>query len=157
MVHHIAAVQIEYNPFSLDIEQNGLLTACRELGVAVVCYAPLGRGFLTGQIKSPDDFPEGDIRRFLPRFSPENFPRNLKIVDALADIARAKGVSVSTLTLAWLLAQGEDIIPIPGTTKTKNLDTNVQALSITLAPEENRRIRELVEAARVSGGRYHAA
>ena len=157
MVHHIAAVQIEYNPFSLDIEQNGLLTACRELGVAVVCYAPLGRGFLTGQIKSPNDFPEGDIRRFLPRFSEENFPRNLKIVDALADIARDKGVSVSTLTLAWLLAQGEDIIPIPGTTKTKNLDINVQALSITLAPEENRRIRELVEAAGVSGGRYHAA
>ena len=157
MVHHIAAVQIEYNPFSLDIEQNGLLTACRDLGVAVVCYAPLGRGFLTGQIKSPNDFPEGDIRRFLPRFSEENFPRNLKIVDALADIARDKGVSVSTLTLAWLLAQGEDIIPIPGTTKTKNLDINVQALSITLAPEENRRIRELVEAAGVSGGRYHAA
>jgi aryl-alcohol dehydrogenase-like predicted oxidoreductase len=157
MVHHIAAVQIEYNPFSLDIEQNGLLTACRELGVAVVCYAPLGRGFLTGQIKSPDDFPEGDIRRFLPRFSPENFPQNLKIVDALEDIASAKGVSVSALTLAWLLAQGDDIIPIPGTTKSKNLDTNVQALSITLAPEENRMIREVVEAAGVLGGRYHAA
>jgi aryl-alcohol dehydrogenase-like predicted oxidoreductase len=157
MVHHIAAVQIEYNPFSLDIEQNGLLTACRELGVAVVCYAPLGRGFLTAHIKSPDDFPEGDIRRLLPRFSPENFPRNLKIVDALEDIARAKGVSVSALTLAWLLAQGDDIIPIPGTTKPKNLDTNIQALSITLAPEENRRIREVVEAAGVSGGRYHTA
>ncbi|GAD95782.1 hypothetical protein SS1G_10900 [Paecilomyces variotii No. 5] len=156
-VHHIAAVQIEYNPFSLDIEQNGLLAACRELGVAVVCYSPLGRGFLTGQLKSPDDFPEGDIRRFLPRFSPENFPRNLKIVDALQDIASTKNVSVSALSLAWLLAQGDDIIPIPGTTKAKNLDTNIQALSITLTPEENKRIRDVVEAAGVSGGRYHAA
>ncbi|KAJ5802370.1 uncharacterized protein N7503_004820 [Penicillium pulvis] len=156
-VHHIAAVQIEYNPFSLDIEQNGLLSACRELGVAVVCYAPLGRGFLTGQLKSPDDFPEGDIRRFLPRFSPENFPRNLKIVQALEDIAEAKATNVSSLALAWLLAQGDDIIPIPGTTKAKNLDTKIQALSITLTPEENTRIRELVESAGVSGGRYHAA
>lgn len=156
-VHHIAAVQIEYNPFSLDIEQNGLLAACRELGVAVVCYAPLGRGFLTGQLKSPDDFPEGDIRRFLPRFSRENFPRNLKIVDALEDIARVKGASVSALTLAWLLAQGIDIIPIPGTTKPKNLDTNIQALSITPTPEENKWIREVVETADVSGERYHAA
>lgn len=156
-IHHIAAVQIEYNPFSLDIEQNGLLAACRELSVAVVCYAPLGRGFLTGQLKSPDDFPEGDIRRFLPRFSPENFTKNLKIVDAVEQIAKSKGVSTSALALAWLLAQGDDIIPIPGTTKTKNLDTNIQSLSVTLTPEENKQIRDVVEAAGVSGGRYHAA
>ncbi|KAJ5985836.1 hypothetical protein N7522_013032 [Penicillium canescens] len=156
-IHHIAAVQIEYNPFSLDIEHNGLLAACRELGVAVICYAPLGRGFLTGQLKSPDDFPEGDIRRFLPRFSPENFTKNLKIVDALEVIAESKGVSISALALAWLLAQGDDIIPIPGTTKPTNLDTNIRALSVTLTPEENKRIRDVVEAAGVSGGRYHAA
>ncbi|CAI7678990.1 unnamed protein product [Penicillium pancosmium] len=156
-IHHINAVQIEYNPFSLDIEQNGLLAACRELGVAVVCYAPLGRGFLTGQLKSPDDFPEGDIRRFLPRFSPENFPKNLEIVNAIERIAKPKGVSVSALALGWLLAQGNDIIPIPGTTKPKNLDTNIQALSVTLTPEEVKQIRDLVEAAGISGGRYHAA
>ena len=156
-IHHIAAVQIEYNPFSLEIEQNGLLAACRELGVAVFCYAPLGRGFLTGQLKSPDDFPEGDIRRFLPRFSAENFPKNLKIVDSLGEIAKAKGVGVSTLAIAWLLAQGQDIIPIPGTTKSNNLDTNIQALTLTLTEEEKKKIRDVVEAAGVSGGRYHAA
>lgn len=134
-----------------------MLAACRELGVAVVCYAPLGRGFLTGQLKSPDDFPEGDIRRFLPRFSPENFPKNLEIVNAIERIAKPKGVSVSALALGWLLAQGNDIIPIPGTTKPKNLDTNIQALSVTLTPEEVKQIRDLVEAAGISGGRYHAA
>lgn len=156
-IHHIAAVQIEYNPFSLEIEENGLLAACRELGVAVVCYAPLGRGFLTGKLKSPDDFPEGDIRRYLPRFSPENFPNNLKIVDAVEKIAESKGVSVSALALAWLLAQGDDIIPIPGTTKAKNLDANIQAFSVSLTAEENKKIRDIVEAAGVAGGRYHAA
>lgn len=156
-VHHISAVQIEYNPFSLDIEQNGLLEACRELGVAVVCYSPLGRGFLTGQFRSPDDFPEGDIRRFLPRFSPENFPKNLKIVEAFEEIARAKNVKVGSLSLAWLLSQGNDIIPIPGTTKPANLDANIEALSITVTTEENAKIRAVVEAADVAGGRYHAA
>lgn len=125
--------------------------------MAVVCYAPLGRGFLTGQLKSSDDFPEGDIRRFLPRFSPENFPNNLKIVNAVEKIAESKGVSVSALALAWLLAQGDDIIPIPGTTKAKNLDSNIQAFSVTLAAEENKKIRDIVEAAGVAGGRYHAA
>jgi aryl-alcohol dehydrogenase-like predicted oxidoreductase len=141
----------------LDIEQNGLLDACRELGVAVVCYAPLGRGFLTGHFKSADDFPEGDIRRLLPRFSKDNFPNNLKVVEAFEEIARSKGANVSALTLAWLLAQGDDIIPIPGTTKPRNLETNIQALSITLTPEENAKIRAVVETAGVSGERYHVA
>jgi aryl-alcohol dehydrogenase-like predicted oxidoreductase len=150
-------VQIEYNPFSLDIEQNGLLAACRKLGVAVVCYAPLGRGFLTGHFMSPDDFPEGDVRRLLPRFSKENFPKNLAVVQAFEEIAQSKGVNVSSLALAWLLAQGDDIIPIPGTTKPKNLDINIQALSITLTPKENAQIRNVVETAGVAGERYHAA
>jgi aryl-alcohol dehydrogenase-like predicted oxidoreductase len=123
----------------------------------VVCYAPLGRGFLTGKFKSPDDFPEGDIRRLLPRFSTENFPRNLQIVEALAEIAASKGVDVSALALAWLLAQGEYIIPIPGTTKPRNLDTNIQALSVTLTLEEEKKIRAVVETAGIAGGRYHAA
>lgn len=125
--------------------------------MAVVCYAPLGRGFLTGQFKSPDDFPEGDIRRFLPRFSKDNFPKNLKVVEAFEEIAQSKGVNVGALALAWLLDQGDDIIPIPGTTKPKNLDTNISALSITLTPEENAKIRAVVETAGVSGGRYHVA
>lgn len=123
----------------------------------MVCYAPLGRGFLTGHFKSVDDFPEGDIRRLLPRFSKDNFPKNLKVVEAFEEIAQSKGVAVGALALAWLLAQGDDIIPIPGTTKRKNLDTNIQALSITLTPEENTKIRAAVETAGVSGGRYHVA
>ena len=150
-------MQVEYNPFSLEIEENGLLAACRELGVAVVCYSPLGRGLLTGQLKSPDDFTEGDIRRFLPRFTAENFPRNLEIVDILKRIARGKGIDMSTLTLAWLLFQGSDIIPIPGTTKTANLDSNILALTNPLTAQENKAIRDVVSAAAVSGERYHAA
>ena len=125
--------------------------------MAVVCYAPLGRGFLTGRFKSADDFPEGDIRRLLPRFSKDNFPKNLKVVEAFEEIAQSKGANVGALALAWLLAQGDDIIPIPGTTKPKNLDTNISALSITLTPEENAKIRTVVETAGVSGERYHAA
>jgi aryl-alcohol dehydrogenase-like predicted oxidoreductase len=115
-VHHIDAVQIEYSPFSLDIEspQIGLLKACRELGVAVVGYSPLGRGFLTGTIKSPADLQDGDGRKtILPRFSEENFPKNLVLAEQLEELARQKNVTPSQLVLAWILAQGNDIIPIP--------------------------------------------
>jgi aryl-alcohol dehydrogenase-like predicted oxidoreductase len=108
-------VQLEYSPFALDIESTeiGILETCRELGIAVVAYSPLGRGFLTGQIKSPDDFEDGDFRKHAPRYSKENFPKNLKLVQTLQDIADKKGCSAGQLSLAWLLAQGPDIIPIP--------------------------------------------
>jgi hypothetical protein len=108
-------VQLEYSPFALDIESTeiGILKICRELGIAVVAYSPLGRDFLTGQLKSPDDFEEGDSRKHAPRYSKENFPENLKLVQTLQDIAEKKGCSVGQLSLAWLLAQGFDIIPIP--------------------------------------------
>jgi aryl-alcohol dehydrogenase-like predicted oxidoreductase len=114
-VHHIDAVQLEYSPFALDIESPsiGILETCRELGIAVVAYSPLGRGFLTGQIKSPDDFEEDDFRKHVPRFNNENFPKNLKLVDSLQEISRKKGCTSGQLSLAWLLGQGEDIIPIP--------------------------------------------
>lgn len=107
-VHHIDAVQIEYSPFSLDIEseQIGLLKTCRELGVAVVAYSPIGRGMITGAIKSPDDFEDGDFRKMAPRFSKENFPKNLELVDGMKKLADKKGCTPSQLTLAWLLAQG---------------------------------------------------
>jgi len=107
-VHPITAVQIEYSPWALDIEseQIGLLKACRELGVAVVSYSPIGRGMLSGQIRSPDDLEEGDFRTFAPRFSKENFPKNLKLVDQITQIANKKGCTAAQLTLAWLLAQG---------------------------------------------------
>ena len=115
-VHPIAAVQIEYSPFTMDIEdpQIALLQTCRELGVATVAYSPLGRGMLTGQYRSNKDFEEGDWRRVAPRFSDENFPKNLQLVDKLGAIAKGKGCTTGQLTLAWLLAQGEDIFPIPG-------------------------------------------
>src|SRR6185437_12096764 len=125
-VHPVACVQIEYSPFSLDIERDeiGLLKTCRELGVAIVCYAPLGRGMLTGQYKSPDDFAENDFRRIVPRFSKENFSKNLELVNQITTLAKKKGCTPGQLTLAWTLAQGDDFIPIPGTSKIKNLEEN---------------------------------
>lgn len=158
-VHPISAVQIEYSPFSMDIEdpQINLLNVCRELGVAVVAYSPLGRGFVTGQYKSPDDFEEGDFRRMSPRFSPENFPKNLKLVDEISALAKKKGCTSGQLTLAWLMAQGEDIIPIPGTKKIKYLEENLRAVDVTLTEEENREIRKAVESAEVHGARYPEA
>jgi aryl-alcohol dehydrogenase-like predicted oxidoreductase len=115
-VHPIAAVQVEYSPFSTEIEDPkiGLLEACRELGVAIVGYCPLSRGLLSGQIKSRNDFEECDIRQYYPRFSDENFPRNLAIVAELEKIAKDLGCTPGQLTLAWLLSQGDDIFPIPG-------------------------------------------
>ncbi|KAG8410808.1 hypothetical protein J3458_016896 [Metarhizium acridum] len=115
-VHPITAIQVEYSPFSVDIEspQIDVLRTARELGVAVVAYAPLGRGILTGQIRSPDDFSDNDFRKNLPRFSKENFPKNLELVNKIGSIASTKGCTPGQLTLAWLLAQGHDIFPIPG-------------------------------------------
>lgn len=113
-VAHVDAVQMEYSPFSLEIEkaQFGLLQAARELGVAIVAYSPIGRGMLGGAIRSPKDFEEGDFRVYSPRFSEENFPKNLELVDKLSGIAKEKGVTPSQLTLAWILAQGEDFFPV---------------------------------------------
>uniref|UniRef100_A0A0D6R4I7 NADP-dependent oxidoreductase domain-containing protein n=1 Tax=Araucaria cunninghamii TaxID=56994 RepID=A0A0D6R4I7_ARACU len=158
-VVHIDAVQIEYSPFTMDIEssQIGLLEACRELGVATVAYSPLGRGFLTGSIRSPDDFEEGDFRTFAPRFSKENFHKNLELVDTLKDIADAKGCTPGQLTLAFLMAQGNDIIPIPGTTKVKNFDENLASLKVEITDEDNKKIRHAIENAEVQGGRYPEA
>ncbi|CAF1242039.1 unnamed protein product [Adineta steineri] len=155
-VHPIACVQIEYSPFSLDIERDeiGLLKTCRELGVALVCYSPLGRGLFTGQYKSPDDFEEGDFRRLQPRFSKENFPKNLVLVDQLTALAKQKGCTAGQLTLAWILAQGDDFIPIPGTSKIKNLEENAGAAQIKLSKEEVKEIRDACEKADVQGDRY---
>lgn len=155
-VHPISAVQIEYSPFATDIEfpDIGLLKTCRELGVTIVAYSPLGRGMLTGAYKSPADFEEGDFRTFAPRFSAENFPKNLQLVDHINEIAKKKGCTAGQLTLAWLLAQGPDIIPIPGTKKIKYLEENVAALNVKLASSENTEIRKAVEDAQVHGERY---
>lgn len=158
-VHHIDAVQIEYSPFATDIEDPkiALLKTCRELGVATVAYSPLARGFVTGQYQSPNDFEENDFRRMSPRFSEENFPKNLVLVDGLKKLAQKKGVTPGQLTLAWLLAQGDDIIPIPGTKKIKYLEENMGALDVKLTKDENDEIRHLVDNAEVHGERYPAA
>ncbi|KAJ3573319.1 hypothetical protein NP233_g2515 [Leucocoprinus birnbaumii] len=120
-VHPITAYQVEYSPFTLDIEDEkiALLKTCRELGITVVAYAPLGRGLLTGQYRSPDDFEDGDVRKYLPRFSKDNFPNVLKIADGIAEIGKAHNATAGQVSLAWVLAQGKDVIPIPGTRKVK--------------------------------------
>ncbi|KAH8082762.1 putative aldo-keto reductase [Filobasidium floriforme] len=155
---HIDAVQLEYSPFALECEADddryGVLKACRELGTAIVAYSPLGRGLLTGQFRSPDDFEDGDFRKYTPRFSKENFPKNLEIVDKIEQLAKKKNVTPGQLTLAWLLAQGDDIFPIPGTKKIKYLEENVGGADVKLSKEEVDEIRQVVEAAEVAGGRY---
>lgn len=155
-VHQISAVQQEYSPFSLEIEKSetNLPRTCQELGVAVVAYSPLGRGLLTGTIKGPEDLEEGDWRRTAPRFSAENFPKNLELVNELKAIASRKGCTIGQLVLAWLLQQSECIIPIPGTKRTKYFDENIGALEIDLKDEEVREIRTAVEMADVQGERY---
>jgi len=154
-VHPIAAVQIEYSLFSLDIEREeiGLKKACEELGVAIVAYSPLGRGLLTGQYKSRKDFLEGDNRLNHPRFSEENFSKNLELVYKVEKLAEKKGVTPGQLALAWLLKQGKNVISIPGTRQIKYLEENVGALKVELTDEETKYIRETAEKAEVFGER----
>ncbi|KAL1890301.1 hypothetical protein Sste5346_008303 [Sporothrix stenoceras] len=158
-IHPVTAFQIEYSPFCLDIEspQIALLQACKELGIAVVSYSPLGRGMLTGQLRSPDQLEKGDFRTFAPRFSKENFPKNLKLVDELTTIAQKKGITSGQLSLAWLLKQWEHVLPIPGTKKTKYYDENMGALDVTLTDEEVAEVRKAIEATEVVGQRYPQA
>ncbi|KAJ2822223.1 hypothetical protein GGI24_004005 [Coemansia furcata] len=153
-VHPIAAVQLEYSPWTTHIETNGLLDTCRELGVTVVAYSPLGRGFMTGQIRSIDDLDKDDWRRTNPRFKPEHFANNLKLVDAFEDLAKKRGCKAGQIALAWLLAQEKNLIVIPGTKRIKYLDENLGAGQITLTEEEIETLRGYVDAANVQGERY---
>lgn len=154
-VHQIHAYQIEYSPFSMDIEnpETNLLRTCRELGIATVAYSPLGRGMLTGQYQSIDDFDENDFRRSIPRFSKDNFSRNLRLVDTLKAVADKKGCTSGQLSLAWLMNQGDDIFPIPGTKRIKYLEENMDALNVSLTLEEDKQIRHAIERAEVYGTR----
>lgn len=155
-VHPISAVQVEYNPWDLDIENDDgthLLATCRELGVATVAYSPLGRGILTGQIRSREDLAPDDFRRQLDRYNEENFAKNLAVVDQLAETARVKSVSTGQLALAWVMKQGNDIIPIPGTKRIQYLEENLGAVHVELSDVEERQIREKVNAAGISGHR----
>ncbi|KAJ5273587.1 NADP-dependent oxidoreductase domain-containing protein [Penicillium angulare] len=158
-VHPIAALQIEYSPFALDIEspQTDLLKTCRELGVAVVAYSPIGRGLLTGDFKKFEDFPENDWRRILPKYQPEHFPKIVELVEGVKKVAQAHGATPSQVSIAWLLAQGSDIIPIPGTRSHQRMDENTNSALLKLSDEELKDIRELVERTKVEGDRYAAA
>jgi aryl-alcohol dehydrogenase-like predicted oxidoreductase len=139
----------------MDIErpETGLLATCRELGIATVAYSPLGRGMLTGRYKSIDDFDENDFRRSIPRFSRENFPRNLHLVKTLQAIAERNNCTSGQLVLAWMMTQGEDIFPIPGTKRIEYFEENMGAYAVRLSDEENREIREAIQRAEVHGTR----
>ena len=155
-MHPITAVQIEYSPFTTDIEHPTiqLLATCRELGVATVAYSPLGRGFLTGAYKSRADFDPSDFRLMFPRFSEENFPKNLQLVEKLKEVADRKACTPGQLTLAWLLGKGPDVFPIPGTKKIKYLEENWAALGVVLDPSETEEVDRAVKEADVQGLRY---
>jgi len=154
-VHPIIALQTEYSLWTLDPEPE-VLPKCRSLGVAFVAYSPLGRGFLTGAFKSPDDFDADDTRRNHPRFQGENFTRNLELVKKVKQLAAEAGISASQLALAWVLAQGEDIVPIPGTKRRKYLEENAAAVDVTLAPELIEELRNIFPPEAAAGERYAA-
>ena len=153
-VHPIAALQSEYSLWTRDPEQNGMLAACRELGVALVAYSPLGRGFLTGAISKPEDFEADDYRRHSPRFQGDNFAKNLALVEAVKQLAQARGCTPSQLALAWVLAQGQDIVPIPGTKRRRYLEENLAALSIQLSAEERAALDRAFPLDAAAGNRY---
>lgn len=155
-VHPIASVQSEYSLWTRDPE-DGVLDTCRELGIGFLAYSPLGRGFLTGQIKSPSDFAPDDFRRLSPRFQGENFQKNLDLVARIEELSRAKGCTPSQLALAWLLAQADFIVPIPGTKRRRYLEENVGALAVRLSPEELARIDAALPKGAAVGTRYPAA
>jgi aryl-alcohol dehydrogenase-like predicted oxidoreductase len=152
-VHPIAALQTEYSLWSRDVEAE-LLPTCRELGLAFVAYSPLGRGFLTGQFKTIEDLPANDRRRAFPRFQGENFQKNLDLVNEVSEIAKTKGCTPGQLALAWVLAQGNDIIPIPGTKRMKYLEENVAALSVRLSTDELAALDAILPPGIASGMRY---
>jgi aryl-alcohol dehydrogenase-like predicted oxidoreductase len=154
-VHPIAALQNEYSLWTRDPE-DGALPVCRELGITLVAYSPLGRGFLTGQIRSTADFAPDDFRRSNPRFMGENFQKNLQLVAKVQELARQKGCTAGQLALTWVMAQGDDIVPIPGTKRRKNLEENLGALNVRLSAKELAEIEAIVPKGSFVGARYPA-
>ena len=152
-VHPISALQTEYSLWSRDVEEE-ILPAIRELGIGLVAYSPLGRGFLSGRIRSVDDLEENDFRRDNPRFQSENFQKNFELVERVEELAAAKGCTAAQIALAWVLAQGEDIVPIPGTTRVKNLEENVAALDVELTDEELGDLEAVFPKGVAAGDRY---
>ena len=152
-VHPIAAVQSEYSLWERDVEAD-ILPVVRELGIGFVPYSPLGRGFLTGQITSRQDLPEGDYRRNDPRYSDENFDRNMTLVDVVKGIAAAHDASAAQVALAWLLAQGDDIVPIPGSKRRATLEDSMKAAELTLSAEDLAKLDEAAPRGGTAGPRY---
>jgi aryl-alcohol dehydrogenase-like predicted oxidoreductase len=152
-VHPISALQTEYSLWTRDVEER-ILPALRELGIGFVAYSPLGRGFFSGRFRSLDDLPEGDFRRHNPRFQGENLERNLEIVDAVRELAQEKGLAPAQLALAWVLARGEDVVPIPGTKRREYLEQNVAASEIELTEEDLQRLDEIAPPGVTAGDRY---
>jgi aryl-alcohol dehydrogenase-like predicted oxidoreductase len=153
-VHPIAALQTEWSLWTRDVEENGVLATVRELGIGFVAYSPLGRGFLTGRFTKFEDLPEDDYRRTNPRFQGENFQKNLDLVGEVESIAREKGVTPSQLALAWVMAQGADVVPIPGTKRVKYLEENAAAGRVQLSEDELRRISDAFPVGAAAGTRY---
>jgi len=155
-VHPIAALQSEYSLWTRDPE-DGVLQTCRELGIGLVAYSPLGRGFLSGEIKRFEDLAADDFRRFSPRFQGDNFDKNLALVGRIREMAAAKGCTASQLALAWVMAQGDDVVPIPGTKRRKYLEENLAAAEVALSREDLARIDELAPKGVAAGTRYPEA
>jgi len=153
-VHPITAVQTEYSLWTRDIEAE-ILPALRELGIGLVAYSPLGRGFLSGRFSSPDDLDEGDFRKYGPRFTGENLEQNLRLAQRVKEIAQEKGITPGQLALAWVLGRGEDIVPIPGTKRVSYLEENLAAAGVALSAEDAERIAQEIPAA--AGDRYDPA
>ncbi len=153
-VHPVTALQSEWSLWSRDVEDNGVLETIRELGIGFVAYSPLGRGFLSGAITSLDDLAPDDFRRHAPRFQGENFQRNLELVERVMEIAATKGVTPGQLALAWVLAQGPDVVPIPGTKRRTYLEENIAALEVSLSPAELVTLDEVVPRGVAAGDRY---
>jgi aryl-alcohol dehydrogenase-like predicted oxidoreductase len=153
-IHPITALQSEYSLWTRDVEANGVLETCRELGIGFVPYSPLGRGFLSGELKRFEDLAADDFRRTNPRFQGENFARNLELVRKIEEIAAAKGCTPAQLALAWVLAQGEDIVPIPGTKQVKRLEENAGAANITLSKDDLEAIDKVFPQNAAAGSRY---
>jgi aryl-alcohol dehydrogenase-like predicted oxidoreductase len=153
VVHPISALQSEYSLWTRDPEE-GPLQTCRELGIGFVAYSPLGRGFLTGGIRSVEDLEEGDFRRNNPRFQGENFQRNLDLVDRVSEIAEEQGRTPGQVALAWVLSRGEDVVPIPGTKRRRYLEENAEAVDVELTDEELERLEQAFPRGAAAGERY---
>ncbi|GAB3886621.1 aldo/keto reductase [Spirosoma agri] len=153
-VHPLTAVQTEYSLFERSVEEAGILATLQALGIGFVAYSPLGRGFMSGDVKSPDDFPADDFRRSIPRFQGEQFYKNLELVQAIKEMAEAKGITASQLSLAWVLSKG--YLPIPGTKRVKYVEENIDATRITLSADEMNQLETIVPLGTPTGDRYDA-